>query len=98
MIFGIAGVACGAVVKSKLTGPVGATVGLWAAYVRITECSNIICIEVIVGRTTVIISFIITNTISFHSSAITIINYIFVIMNHIIPVNNRIILFVMLKI
>ena len=66
MIFGIAGVACGAVVKSKLTGPVGATVGLWAAYVRIDKCSNIICIEVIVGRTTVIISFIITNSISFY--------------------------------
>ena len=32
LIFGCAGVACGAVTKSKLTGPVGATIGLWAAY------------------------------------------------------------------
>ncbi|XP_028411520.1 uncharacterized protein LOC114539379 [Dendronephthya gigantea] len=32
LIFGCAGVACGAVAKSKLTGPVGATIGLWAAY------------------------------------------------------------------
>ena len=34
MIFGCAGVGCGAFTKSKLTKEVGATVGLWAAYVR----------------------------------------------------------------
>ena len=33
LIFGCAGVACGAVARSKLTGKVGATIGLWAAYV-----------------------------------------------------------------
>ena len=35
LVAGCAGVACGAVAKSKLTGPVGATIGLWAVYVSL---------------------------------------------------------------
>lgn len=38
LIAGTAGVACGAVTRSKLTDEVGATIGLWAVYVSLVSC------------------------------------------------------------